>query len=407
MDAISIVIFSLLLSGGGGNDLLDLVPTDGYWKSKEVELTTANIMLELNSLKPDDTSKAMAVRRLMAIRTLGELKSIDALPSLKAQLDSKEMFVADYAQRAIDVIQGNAPNKSSGIPPDRMKADLLMLPEHCGAVGQIRLQPGKALQYPKPREDEDAAGGDAQSQAAQLTNQMIYVAEITGNVRVDAVTIGVSEDVGPMLGFVTLYVRGQWDAEAIKGALQPTFNQTKTAGETEFMLPSFGSAALAAPSNDFFAMIAFPPGTAAPMEDVGAAIKTGKGKLESAADLIKLIESMNAKESIWTQPIWAAAVIGESYRQAPQLVPFDSITLFAKRISDGLQYSAKATGKDAEAMKSGVDQITGMITEAKDDLTSQAESAPAVQPFIDLLKSVELKSDGTTATGSAVMKQAH
>src|SRR5438874_8131953 len=102
------LIFTMLLGGSPGNELLDLVPTDAYWKSKDVEITVPNIMLELNSIKTDDTAKATAVRRLMAIRTLGELKGADAVTSLKAQLDSKEMFVADYSQRALDAIQGKA-----------------------------------------------------------------------------------------------------------------------------------------------------------------------------------------------------------------------------------------------------------------------------------------------------------
>src|SRR2546421_8733531 len=126
MEASFFLLFTMLLGGASGNDLLDLIPTDSYWKSKEVELTAPNIMVELNSIKADDTSKATAVRRLMAIRALGELKSADALPSLKTQLDSKEMFVADYAQRAIDAIESKPAAHASGVPPDRMKADLYM-----------------------------------------------------------------------------------------------------------------------------------------------------------------------------------------------------------------------------------------------------------------------------------------
>src|SRR5690349_1598070 len=96
------LIFTMLLGGSSGNELLDLIPTDAYWKAKAVDVSVANIMLELNSIKPDDTSKETAVRRLMAIRTLGELKNADAIPTLKSQLDSKEMFVTAYAQRALD-----------------------------------------------------------------------------------------------------------------------------------------------------------------------------------------------------------------------------------------------------------------------------------------------------------------
>src|SRR3954468_13520539 len=127
METSIFLIFTLLLGGGTGNDLLDLIPTDVYWKVKDVEPTVPNLMLELNSIKADDTSKAVAVRRLMAIRALGELKTPDAVNSLKAQLENKDMCVADYAQHAIDLIEGKPSAHSSGVPPDRMKQDLYML----------------------------------------------------------------------------------------------------------------------------------------------------------------------------------------------------------------------------------------------------------------------------------------
>ena len=68
MEASFFLLFTMLLGGASGNDLLDLIPSDSYWKSKELELTATNIMVELNSIKADDTSKPTAVRRLMAIR---------------------------------------------------------------------------------------------------------------------------------------------------------------------------------------------------------------------------------------------------------------------------------------------------------------------------------------------------
>ena len=42
----------------------------------------------------------------VALRTLGELKDNSALPALQKNLDSKEAFVAEYAQRAIAQIEG-------------------------------------------------------------------------------------------------------------------------------------------------------------------------------------------------------------------------------------------------------------------------------------------------------------
>jgi hypothetical protein len=409
METSIFLIFTLLLGGGQGNDLLSLIPTDAYWKSKDVEVNVANIMLELNSLKPDDTSKATAVRRLMAIRTLGELKSPDAMSTLKAQLDSKEMFVADYAQRAIDAIEGKAPGPvsapTSGVPPDQMKTDLYMLPEHCGAVGQVRFFPGKPMQLPKAKEgEENAAGGDARSGAEQIANSLIYVAEMTGNIRVDGVTLGVSDEIGPQSGFIVLYIRGHWDADAVKGAIQPQLSQTRTAGELEFMTPPAqmgGGIAVAMPSNDLFVLTSGPNGNSMPLDDIGAAVKSGKGKFENSTDLIKAIESVDPK-----QPLWAAMIVSDNYRQAPQLAAFDSMTMVAKPTEDGMKYEARAAGKDADAVKSAVDQFTTLINDARGELTQQATQTPSAQPLADFLNSIELKADGTNATATGVIKRA-
>ena len=401
METIMLMVFSLLLGGGGGNDLLSLIPSDAYWKSKDIQITVPNILLELNSIKSDDTSKATAVHRLMAIRALGELKNADAIPSLKTQLDSKELFVADYAQRAIDAIQGNASAPTSGVPPDRMKADLYMLPEHCGAVAQLKMAPGKFVApATQPAADEQAAGGDAKSQLEQMANTLIYIAEMTGNIRVDGVTLGVSDEIGSNQGFVIFIVRGKWDLDAVKSALQGVLPQTKAAGEEDFMTAQDAPVAVAVPSDELFVMTSGPTLNIVPLEDIGNAIKTGKGKFESSTDLIQTIGTIDTTAAA----SWAAMFVSDNYRQAPQLAAFDSLTLTGKKTDSGLSYEAKATGKDADAVKSAVDQLTSLVDDGKSELVQQSEQSPMLKPLADFLGSIELKSDGVNATGTAVMK---
>jgi hypothetical protein len=400
------MIFMMLLGGGSGNELLDLVPSDAYWKAKEVEFTAPNLMIELNSIKPDDTSKATAIRKLMAIRGLGELKSADAESTLKAQLESKEMFVAEYAQRAINAIEDKAPNKSSGVPPDQMKKDLYMLPEHCGAVGQAKLLPGKPLDWKKLlAKKPDENGGDNDPQQAelmttQLTGSLIYVAEMTGNIRVDGVTIGVAEEIGPQQGFVCFLVRGQWDADAVKGALQTQFNQTQTVADMEFMTPGFGGAAAAIPSNELFTFMGGPSANALPMEDIAEAIKSGKGKLENATDLVKVIESTDI-----AQPYWASMIVTGTYAQAPMLAPLESLKLTGKPTAEGVKFEATGASKDADGTKSSVDQFTSLIEEAKTELSREADRTPQLQPLVDFFSSIELSADGVTAKGTGTMKR--
>ena len=304
----------------------------------------------------------------------------------------------------MDVIEGKAPDAkgspTSGVPPDRMKQDLYMLPEHCGSVGQVRFLPGKPLVLPKVKEGEDPPPGgvDVRANMEQMANSLIYVAEMTGNIRVDGATLGVSDEIGPQQGFVVMYVRGQWDADAVKGAIQPQLTQTRTLGETEFMCPQDAQIIVAVPSNDLFAMASGPNFSNVPGEDIGAAIKTGKGKFESSAITIQLLTTVDTAE-----PIWAAMLVSDNYRQAPQLAAFDHLTLTGKSTTGGIQYQATGQGKDTDAVKGAVDDFTSLINESKGELTQQVERVPTAQPLVDFFNTIELKSDGTTATGTGLM----
>src|SRR5688500_8650147 len=89
----------VLMIRGGGNELLDYVPSEPYWRIKQVVPTVDHLARELRDIKPDNTSKASAIRRLMALRSLGEMKSPAAIVVIQPYLQSNEMFVADYARR--------------------------------------------------------------------------------------------------------------------------------------------------------------------------------------------------------------------------------------------------------------------------------------------------------------------
>ncbi|HEY7115891.1 MAG TPA: HEAT repeat domain-containing protein, partial [Tepidisphaeraceae bacterium] len=273
MAATSFSIFSLLfaLLSGGATDLLDLVPSDGYWKAKNVVAVTvdqlvteitpqaganiADLIKALGSGNPaerdgaaskiramgpaavpalekaaDDpdpevanrvrglseqiklNSKAAGVRKLMAIRTLGEMKKPEALPALRALVNSKEMFVADYATRAIAQIEGK-PLPARGAPAAQLKADLTLLPAKCGVVGQFSFASTKPISIEQVAKQVPVMPGEDRRQSLEmLTGHVIAIADQIGNVRIEGVTFGVADDVGPNGGFAAVIVRGQWDA---------------------------------------------------------------------------------------------------------------------------------------------------------------------------------------------------
>jgi len=311
------------------------------------------------------------------------------------------MFVAEYAQRAIDAIEGKAP-KSAGAPPDRMKSDLYMLPEKCGVVVQFKptRPPAKKADKAEAKEGEPAA--DQPGPLDMMAMALIGIAESTGNIRIDGVTFGVSETIGPRDGFVQLMVRGKWDGDAVRGALQPQFPKTRPAGEIEFMTPQQDHEAcgITVASDELFVLVGGPNFDCVPMDDIGEAIKSGKGKFENSTDLIKVVESIDT-----TQPIWAAMLVSDSYAREMQLSGFESFTVVGKVSDDSITYEAKGVGKDADGVKSAVDQFNQLVREGKNDLERAGAQSPQVQPLLDFWNSIDVKADGTTASGTATMKR--
>jgi hypothetical protein len=202
----SLVTLITFLLGGGGSDLLDYVPTDAYWKAKEVVVTPEvlaatlkpTLVAEVGELvrqldSPDAAvretaaakirsagpgaipalqeeteseivetarrakaliqeitadTKPASIRRLMAIRTIGERQEKSALNILRPLLESKEPFVAEYAGRAIARIEG----KPFERPRDAKEP---FVAEYAGrAIARIEGKP-----FERPR-DADVMKGD-------------------------------------------------------------------------------------------------------------------------------------------------------------------------------------------------------------------------------------------------------
>ncbi len=267
---LEIFVVLIMLFGAGpqaGSDALDTISTTAYWQSKHVNVTAAqletdagpaakpehleDLMKDLESpeyrtrnaakkrildigpaaltlLRPEAESndpevKAAAgelvmqlsnharerdVRRLMAIRTLGERKEIAAVPMLTTLAASKEIFVAEYAARAIAEIQG----KPRPLPDHRaaVTADLNLLPENAGIVAQTvglaheTLTIEALIDMAIAQVPQRMAGRKLPSRAAMLQRtvaEALKEIEKIGDVRVDGLTVEVSADVGGSDGY--------------------------------------------------------------------------------------------------------------------------------------------------------------------------------------------------------------
>ncbi|HEX8916288.1 MAG TPA: hypothetical protein VF796_28315, partial [Humisphaera sp.] len=189
-------IFLFAVLSGGASDLLDAVPSDEYWKLKNVQVTPETLAAELapaaaaadltkliNQLGDEDPAvrdaaatkiraagpgalpqlergtkhddlevagrcrkliaemktggKAEQVRRLIAIRTAGERKVAALKPRLAELAKSDDAVVADYAAAAVAAIDGKPytrPHPASGDDALSLPADMTVV-AHLGVTG--------------------------------------------------------------------------------------------------------------------------------------------------------------------------------------------------------------------------------------------------------------------------------
>src|SRR6185436_6368457 len=73
---------------------------------------------------------------LIALRTLGEIGNPAAVAVIQPYLQSNEMFVADYARRAIAMLEGHPATRPS-VTLEKRVAALVVLPPNCATVAQI------------------------------------------------------------------------------------------------------------------------------------------------------------------------------------------------------------------------------------------------------------------------------
>ena len=452
-------------AAGGGNDLLDHMQTEAYWKIKGVTVTAETMQAELTPLTAgqikglvgdltgDDKAKGAAaatklssmgaavlpqlekaaaaaqgkpekaaaiqrligrvlasgqggaVRRLMAIRAIGELKARPALGVLKGLLKSKTLFEADYAAAAIAAIEGKA-YKRPGPSAKLLAADVLRLPAGCGIAGQFRMTPGAPMNVDKLFKDMGQLSGGMKSEelTAQVTQMLVGAADMVGNIRFDSVTLGVANTVGGRTGFGVFIVRGKYDAKAISalfGAQRGA--KSETINGIEVLGPG-GSPALIMPDNDTLILCLGPSRAAMPLGEVTAGIKTGLGGFKGDSELGKLIATVDK-----SGPLWAAATITEAYAKegGPMFAAFKAITLKSKSVKGGQVITVTGKGSDAKAVAAAVKVFEGHIAEGKTELGREVQRggprSGMSKPMLAFLKSMKAKADGASATVTAAM----
>jgi hypothetical protein len=363
------------------------------------------------------------VRKLMAIRTLGELKDTAALPLLRPMLESKELFVADYAAAAIAGIEGK-PYTRPRIMPEQRRGDLGLLPADLGAVGQVRIAgTADAKSLDQWLNQAAAASNQPKEQiAAQITQGLIQALEMVGNVRLDGITIGVANSVDDQRGYVVVMARGIYDhkaATALLAKISGNGDDTNVAREdqgVQIVTPGRNTTILL-PSDQQIILLAGPNPETLPIATMLSALKTGKGAFGQNAALAKALRKADT-----TKAIWAAITIGDNYRQAPMLAPFDAMTLGADFAPDtkALTFKISATGSDKDKTAAAVDSLDADIQRGIAQIQQVQQmmqgggggpmppgaqgQAAMVGPIIETMQSLKVVAEGGNATMTGTVK---
>ena len=447
----SLITLLTFLLAGGGNDLLDYVPTDAYWKAKEVQVTPEVLTATLRPTAPaevegliaqlsspdaavrdaaaakiraagpgaipalqDETeseiietsrraksliqeitadTKPAAVRRLMAIRTLGERKEAAGVDVLRPLLESKEPFVAEYAARAIASIEGKPFERKR--PAEEMSKDLWLLPAGSAVVGQFAPRGGLAIPLDEAIRPMHIRPEQKEERIDTLTRSVLELAERVGNMRIDGVSFGLSGDVGARSGSLVAVLRGQFDRVAFSELVR---QQGTPAGNVEGydVFQPDGESAMFFGSDKLAVFMAAPAGTSLPLKEMGAAVKSGKGGLDKAEGLPEMIKAADR-----SQAAWAVARTTPEIRQFPLFAGFEKATLVVRQEGPTFQLRAEAEGSDPKKMDVSVQELTRMVAGARKWFESSSPFMPPLQPVTRFLQSVTPKAEGTKLTATA------
>jgi hypothetical protein len=464
----SFLTLVLCLLTGGGNDLLDYLPTEAYWAHKQVTISVetmtaqlappaghdvAALIEDLGSADAATRDEAAAklrevgpaalpqlreatespdaeirrrartlarevgatvvergVRRLMAIRTLGELGRPEGVAPLETLLASEELFVAEYARAAIDSIEGKRRPAGAGAGGGAgetrevaasVQDDVWMLPAQCRAVAQLVPRRGSPIGFAElmaAARAEEAA--EQEEDAAQVTRMVLALAEQVGNVRVDAATIGLagnpaSPEAGQNPGSVTVVIRGRYNSAWARELARSMLIPVRQVDGVDVFEPD-GEQAWLMPSDELFVFVASPDPESMPVDEAVAAVKSGKGGLAADDEMRKLVGTVDTK-----QVLWGAALVGPEQRALPVAGAFDAVTLVGTREREKtLRLTLTGRGGDAAQVAKAAEVAAKHAKESADFLEGM-QVAPIVTLTMELLRTVRVKADDTTATLTA------
>jgi hypothetical protein len=448
------VAATLMFAGGSAqmpNELLGMLPTDAYWKHEGIDPTSENLLalLEepaepenvdalLKQLGDESFRKRKAaqekliqagpailpkvrpltkhsdpevaarardiidsltagaarsrVRRLMAIRTLGDRRQAAARDALRKLQAGKEPFVAEYARRALAQIDGKA-YKRPGLPEGVAAADVARLPEGLGLIAQLDLTGGnRVIGLAEMIKGLDEGLANNEMALDRTVGELAGVLHEIGNLRIDLVTLGVSEEVDSDTGFAVIYFRGLYDPDLLIEALKRSNAEAKLRDISgKRILEVDGESQLWAASRNLLVLIAGAKPDQIPTEEVIKLVE-GKAKASRGKKLAALLDDCDSD-----QPFWVVARMSESYRKGGEfLASVESLMLVAGPVEKGTRITLTGSAQDAESARRGLEALNDHLGQAGQMAKSMVGAIPGLEFLPDLIGSIKTTRDDAT-----------
>lgn len=425
MMAIGPILLLSLLLNGDSTELLDYMPTQAYWQAQGVDPITWEALSPyvVEDAPVGGAGERVAgeiplpgksrVQRLMAIRAAGELELAEAKPRLAELVESDQPFVADYARRALALLGEpvEAVGERARVAAQILASDLALLSDGSELVAQADLTRGV-----RDAVDLDQAIGQAVAMfppdsgierdavEAMLVQMVSQAAHIIGNVRVDAITLGVQGNPDGD-GHMVAVVRGSYDPEVVRAALVLADMTTQEAlgrtvyqpdGDARFVLDDARLVFMAAENE-----------TSLPVDAVVAALATPgeQPAPKFGGAMTRAVTSVDREAEVWF-----AATGGDLLRSAEPFAPFDQIVGRFRQAGERVQIEARGVGHDAAAVEAVVQTMRSEMAESLEHAKRAMAGGPApmakmMEPTIAFLESVEFTTDGAEATMTASIER--
>ena len=337
----------LLVTSGGTPDIAGLIGTEAYWRHTQQATPEVDELIEIASAQAaaEAAPLASSARRVMAIRTLAQQKADAAMPVLKELRSSDQPVIAYEAKSALARLEGS-PAPAGDLARAEFDADLAMLPAGAQAVAQFHATAGDMPSFRELMQQTgmlDTMPDQGEELRDRATEQFIHVFEQKGNIRIDAVTLGITGNPdGPGAAVVVLH--GLYDPDTISRALLAAdFQQREVDGRLYYETIDL-SIALLSPRRAFLvAAEDDEPREAALAHTLAAAKKAGKPTHFDKL-LTKRIKQARGENS----RLWAAALLqGNLLPPNPQTDAFESVT-FTRHTGDegALELHVRLFGSD-------------------------------------------------------------